>query len=825
MRAGRTERLSAVFLLLLLAFGCSGGSEGPTTPATDSVEGATLAVSRVTSLERVPVLGLPLPRAGAARAAAPYDVVLRVAGLDDIEFGLELDVDGWFFLAPLHPATPNEGGELEVLLRSSSQESAALPLRVDPLPAAPGAFAAVVAKLREHFELMAAQWGTSLAELKATAVDELDPGMLPLKLSQSYLDSDLDPHDLTDLAANLDGFLDAEAMGILDRMFGYCDFESLLQEQIDALAAQPESAILPLVDGPDMGRRLCIDRGPEIGSAPELSQAMIRSAVGAIGADPQSAPGRILSAGGTYLAGVSVIPGAGLPAAVGSIALAEFSAVAGAFAGLNPSYFVSIESQVEPREFDEDTLEHATWSNVWVVAASTGWSADAILANVVVNLVGGGLSEAGAAKILGSDLARDVTSIGVGLGAAEVFGETDLIEFCPRQWRIDISSPLYCTATAVNRRFDVDVAGQTAEPSEPGVDQLRVAAQAPQFGGRTIHEDHAMLVRQIQVVMTPDEIVVETPGQDIAVTAEIHNAQVTSLRWTPEKGAWNDGVLGSDTSDGRTRTLTTPTAPEDYPFEIRVESLSRQGMRESGIPARIGYATVRTNAARVVVEPPYVCITPGETQQFEASVTGARDSTVVWSVTEGYGSIDQNGLYRSLAGGTSNAVIEARLQENTEVYGTARLDASACNCTLDVKITGDAVWNATSSQAAYLVADFGELFYQFFFDIGSGGPPGIAASLGGFEDEPAPEPGDTGSWKAGFTFYTAGESWISIWDDPDIPLPGVTLTITELTATTMVGTFSGNAFQLNENGEISSIVGVDVSFRAGHWDGGGWPCE
>ena len=66
---------------------------------------------------------------------------------------------------------------------------------------------------------------------------------------------------------------------------------------------------------------------------------------------------------------------------------------------------------------------------------------------------------------------------------------------------------------------------------------------------------------------------------------------------------------------------------------------------------------------------------------------------------------------------------------------------------------------------------------------------------------------------------------MSIWDNPKVPLPGVTMKVTEASETHMVGTFTGNAFQLNEDGEISSIVGVDVKFRAGRWDGGRWPCE
>ena len=717
------------------------------------------------------------------------------------------------------PLTPNQGGIFQVRIRGGNNDSPLHTLTVDPLPEAPGAFADLVATMRVHLELQAAQVGTTLEDLQSTAAGELNPGLLPLKLAQSYLDSDADAHDLTDLAANADDFLDAETADLLDRLFGYFDLERYLELQIESL----EPGSLPFMD-PAASRRACISAGPEISSAPELSQAMIRSAVAAYGADPDSDAGRILSSGGTMLTGAGFVPGYGRVAAVAGVALSAVNAAMGAIAGTYPSSFVSIECEVDKTEFAEDSTETATWEKVWVVAASTGWSADQFIATSVISLLGGAISDAGAAKILDSDILRDVAGLGLGAGAAELFEDTGVIELCPREWRVDISSPLYSTAAALNHRFEVDIPGQTVTPKEVGSDQLRVAAQAPQFGGREIHIDVPMQVKQIQVLTNPDVIVVENPGESININAEIINADLTTLRWTPERGGWDDG-LGSDTNDGRTRSLETPTQPEAYPFLVRIESLTRNGLRESGIPQRIGYVSVRYNDPRIQIDPQYVCISPGERQQFTAEVVGVEDYTVVWNVIEGYGSIDENGLYQSLSGGTSNAVIEAKLEGNEAVSDTARLDAGACNCSLDVSITGDSSWSQQSSQAAFLVSSFEDLFYQFFFGLDLEGPPLIGASFGGFDDQPSPRPGDTGTWRASFVYSTASESWAGIWDDEKIPLPGVSITITEFTESYMVGYFSGNAFQLNENGEVSSVVGVNVDFRAGYWDGGAWPCE
>jgi hypothetical protein len=551
---------------------------------------------------------------------------------------------------------------------------------------------------------------------------------------------------------------------------------------------------------------------------------MTRSAVAQFGADPASDAGQILAKGGLALAGLGIAPGLGVPAGVAGAVVAAVQGAAGSVAGLLPSTFVLLNCEVDKKEFNEDSRDVATYSRVTVRAASSGWSADQAVSGVVTSLLGAYLSSTDKLKIQDSEVLRDIGAAGLGLGAADVFEDTGLIEFCPQEWNVDISSPVYCTAAAIARRFDVNVETQKVTPKEAGQDQLRVAAQSAKFGGREVHKDVPMEVLRIQVDVTPAEVVVMDPGSNVEITAAIRHADLTTLRWTAAWGNWEDG-LGDETNDGRTRLLRTPATESAYPFLVSVESLTRYGARATGEPPRVGFATVRLGRPSVRIEPPYACIQPGQTQQFTAHVAGAEDSTVVWSVVEGYGTIDQNGLYRSLSAGTSNAVIEARLQADENVTGQARVDAAGCNCAVTVAISGDAVWNAAGSQAAYTVAAFDDLFYQFFFILGDGDYPTITAFLGYEDDKPSPRPGDTGQWKVSFSYVTAAESWSSIWDSEQVPLPGVTLTIDELTDTGMVGRFSGNAFQLGEDGAPSSVIAVDVPFRAGYWDGGAWPCE
>ncbi|MCB1185175.1 hypothetical protein KDM41_17280 [bacterium] len=815
-----TRGLAALTAALLL-FGCGGDSDTPADPPAPDVAGATLDVSAATSLGRVGVTGLP-----AAKAAAdslPYLVIVRADGAEDVTFPLDHDADGWFFPAPLHPVTPNAGGAVRIRVSDGTDQSDEQALTLGALPAAPGAFAATVASLRAYVEQRAAFGGTSIAELKAMDAAAVAPGLLSLKLAQEYLDADDPSADLTELAADGAGVLSAPDLELLDRVFGYFDLAGLVDAAVAEWPADP--AVLAFPAGRDPAK--CFTVGPDIETAPELSIAMTRSAVAAFGADPASDAGRILVNGGRALGALGGMPVVGGPAAVAGVGIGVVQAATQFVAGTLPSRFTSLSAIVGPNAFNEDSEEAATWSDVMVTASSTGWTADKSVAQTIVNALGAYLSVAEKAKVLDSDILRDAYALGISAGAGQLFDGTGIIEFCPRDWTVDISSPLYCTAAALQHRFDVDIPGQEARPNQAGPDVLRVGAQPTQFGGREIHVDTNMLVREIVVTATPASVVVSQPGETVNITTTITNADLTTLRWSPGNGTWDDGT-GWDTNDAGTRPLKTPTSPDDYPFNVIVESLSRNGARADGVPAR--YATVRVayeDSFRIFVTPNFDCINPGETLQFTAEVFGPAEGApydVLWEKVEGYGSIDQNGLYQSLSAGTSNALIRASIVGHEDVFDTARVEVSTCNCRADLVASGSLYWELHTSQIAYLVSDFGGWFYQFFIDIGNDSSDVVTATIGGFEDSPAPAPGETATCKASLALVVGGRTWQGVWDEEN-SLTGVSAVITMHTLDAMEGRFVGNVYTFTENGDVEFTATVDMPFRAGRWDGGAWPCD
>lgn len=814
----RLALVSAV-LLLALAFGC-GGSDDPVEPEAPSLDNAMPATASATSLARVYLDGLPDPS-----SPEDYQVLVAIPGEEDAALLVQSDDIGPYFHAPLHPVTPNAGGSVMVRITDGAHTGPEHELMVDALPEAPGAFEAFVTALRAHIEQRAVWAGTSFDELAAQDFDEVDPLQLPLKVAQYYIESD-EPGALTTLIENPDGFLTAEERELLDRLMGYAPVDGLIQSEIDSFTQGSPSPIDfdPL---PRAGeRRLCVDLAPPISNAEQLSQAMIASAFADIAINPNSAPGRTLSALGTVLLGGSALPtfgkifsalGAGVTAWENSNAF---------LAGVLPSLFGAVTYDLDRDEWDEDQDEPGTWSNVKVIASSIGWSASgAIAAQVAKKFSNGILSESELNVLHEVKFWRSTAMLGFSAGLQQYIETHGDLALCSHNWTIDISDPEYSTGGVLDHRFSVDLMAQEIRPAMVGDDVLLVGPQPSQFGGRERWLEKPVKTVPIMVNLLPDDVTLENLGDQVILTASITHAQNDSLEWDPGEGGFLDGQ-GQYTDGGAARTLQTPSDPHLYPFNVIVSSISRDGLRATGLPPRTAVATIRySDEAVLMVEPSYTCIQPGETVQFEATVTGINEYEVHWEKTEGYGSINQNGLYTSLTGGTSNAVIRASLVDREEVFDEARLDAAACNCSGDMQISGGYSWSQQTSQFAYLVSDFGELFYQFFIDIGSEEDyPLVSLSLAGTEELPAPEPGDTGRWPISFGFITeSAGGWYSSWDDH--PESAVFADIDEVTETSMSGTISGIAAKLNPDGSVQSQIIVNIAFRAGRWADDGWPCR
>lgn len=806
------RRLATLFALALVV--SCGESEGPTDPPGSALDDVTLSSSAARTFGKVYLAGLP-----AAKRAdyEDYSVRILVEGAEPVITSVETDATGPYFHAILHPLTPNEGGPARVQIVHADATSPDRALQIEALPEAPGAYERLVNTLRTMVEQRAEWAGTTFEALAALEFDEVPDEHLALKYAQSYVEGG-GGVDMVSLIDDEGGYLSAEQRELLDRVLGYARLDLVVQADIDEFEQEaPSRESLPTT-AKELGRRACIDVGPTISTAQELVDAMVLAKLGDSALDPNGA-GRYLEALGWALTGLGTVPGVGgTVATVAGVGVAVWQAAASGVRGVYPSELVDLTFEIDKQEFDEDTETPGVWSEVMLIARSQGWVADKSIVNVVLTTVSGYVSVTQTTQLEAMDALRDVGMAEWNMEAQSHFDENDgFVEFCSKQWSVDISDPDYSTAAALEGKFAVDRDAQTVTPLAIGTDALRIATVPGLFAGQNRQRDAALETEKITVYVSPAVIRVEDPGETVTVMASIQGAEVTSLYWDSGPGSWEDGT-GDDTNEGGARPLKTPTNRNLYPFDVEVESTSRQGLRASGEPRRFDYVQIRLDEASISISPRDTCIQPGDTVQFEAEVEGLEDYEVVWSMNqEGYGSLSPTGFYQSLSQGSSGAIITAHIAGMEEIMDSTTVEARGCDCSFRGFIDA---YPIGGSDVAVQSSNFGTWIHTFFFETPETESWTIGMSLLG--DEDGPVIGNTDTWRVSFTFAVDGSpAWIASFEDDE---PGVFLEIEEFTAAHIRGGIRGSVVQRDQEGNITASLPVSIDLQAGLMDGG-WPCE
>lgn len=770
--------------------GCGGDSKttGPGNPPFDEV---TLSVGSSQSLGKVYLEGLPAASPGLALQVPDGLEILAQAGEYADRLPVLEDDQGLFFYAPIHPVQPNQGGPLTVRLVQGEDLGPELTLTLEALPPAPGAYALLVSTLRARVEQRAQAYSLSFEDLQAESFETVAQALLPLKVAQEIIDA-ADPAavDLTTYVDDTGGLLTPEGRELLDRYCGVAPLQDLVQAEIDAFSGQtgPAPAWGPSGKGPASAPAGCIDRGPDLTTAPQLAEAMTWAKLGDLAT--AGTQGQILTALGTVLSVGGMLPG--IPGAAYSVlgaGVAAWEATAHETAGLYPSRFLSLTFDIDRTTFPEDEPGHATWSNVRVVAASTGWTADADMTNAILSGLGAGASPAQKLIIQGDQVLKEAlfTTVDIGLPAAlNAYG--GVIEFCPRQWSVDITDLPYSTAQALSRRLDVDPATRQVRPLEVGPDVLRVAAQSSQFGGATIQTDLPMVTNQILVHVSPPDAFVTEPGkQEVEITVTLENVDLPTLLWDAGEGSWTDG-LQDETNGPGVRRMSTPADPKLYPFEVTVESLSRQGIRAGGLPPRVGIATIRLRKGTITVSPEGICVENGTPRTLAATVTDLADPGVAWTLEEpgtglpsSDGSISAGGVYTAPPSGSGEVVVVATSTADSTVRGQAEIQFGPCICSWSLSIEG-----------GYSYA--GDVAVHHF-----SAPLPSTISLGHADPEPGNgavtvvsglDPGTVGTFDAVFQFSDGTQTWSG--QSPSQETSAV-LVVNTNTTTSMDGVVSGVA--------------------------------
>jgi hypothetical protein len=176
----------------------------------------------------------------------------------------------------------------------------------------------------------------------------------------------------------------------------------------------------------------------------------------------------------------------------------------------------------------------------------------------------------------------------------------------------------------------VDANGLYTAPSAPGTFHV-VATSHADPTARAVAEAHVTAAAQPSIAISPRTATVG-PGAAIQFQATVTGLNDNRVAYSADAGS----------IDATSGAYTAPTRAGD--FHVTAASIA-----DPTLTATATITVVVQNTIAVTIKPASAQTTPGGTVQLTASVTGAADTSVIWSIQEGSsgGSIDQTGLYTS----------------------------------------------------------------------------------------------------------------------------------------------------------------------------------
>lgn len=717
----RRRRRHVPLLLVVLALIATSCSPGP--EEAESLTEGSIRTGALGELDRICIDGVD-PTADLSDLEL---IVTAEGGESPSSLTLYQSGDVLYATLPLHPATPGEGGTIEIALVSGDDQLDAVTIDLAALPDGSGTWDNVIDVMRAQLAHRAQGIGSSLEELSTMPFDTVGSDELPLKTVLTLVDD-----ELAGYLTSEDAELSDEGRALVEAIVAKIGFEQLVPGAAadpslsagcvgalssDAMTGDPRSPGGDAVAAPT-GRRAMIDTthaqpaiavsatavrtaaaqgescrvfeldipdGEALASAVETGvDAKVREggAEERVLQDIESLTGTLENAPGVY---------GDLISAIGLM----FTTITLWFemdAAVYPTKFTSIDANVTITQFNEDFTEDGALTSARVVAESIGFDPvetfSKIAAEIAETVAGAAVgkiaeglpdSDAGLeqrfALFLGGKIRKAIFE-----NLINRVGE-GLWNYCPQTWTVDITDPDYIDFSRVLPGFiDVDKNALTYKPIDVGSNSLRIRALAEVFSGLTVQTDVPVETKRIRVVATPDLIRVDTPGETVDITARIENADTTTLFWNTPHGSWTDGV-GADTNDGRTRPFKTPTSKEAYPFNIEIRSTSQTGLREGVTESDPRTTVVRVELKDLIVTPNPGSVLVEEELEFLATDSEGEPQAVTWSATGG--SISSSDFDNVVTGA---AIYTAFDEPGTYTVTATKTDGSGISETVEVEV-------------------------------------------------------------------------------------------------------------------------------------------
>lgn len=645
--------------------------------------------------------GNPLQRITIQNLPTAYQTGLSVLEIwvegEDTNTFVPVEIEGnaHSFTVPIHPIRPLEGGTVDLVLVNEELSCDPISFSISGLPKAPPNTAkTTIDNLQSMANTLRAAAGTDKATLSAANFETLTPFEQNLKILQDFLDEPTNPYSLEKIMAGEADLVSAadlnQTMEITDAIFMYTGFSAATAEALEEMQAS-------IGGKKQASAEFCFTFPSNITNAEELSCTMTFSNSRAMSLDKDAPFWSSLNEAGNMANTVGLFPPLSAPAlVVGVGAFAAQSAVQAVHKCL-PSSFEDLEYTVEKRSWLEDEDKIEKWKDVKVIATSKGWEMDKFVIDLMLNFLNiqgvasSAISNAKKAKDLylqkqqkviellpSSD---DLSLFAYGHFMNDIFGKygknsPDLIRIPPEKTKwIDINDTDYHSALAEGDAFQLDVLQQTIKPIKAGTSILTVRPIASKFGGQTIEKGKANLeVIPIDVSTDRMLIPISKAGETLTLNGFIENAIDNSLEWETTAGEltfleFEDTELGHEVYE-----LKTSSDPEDYPILVTIESTSTTGARNpaySPFPRRTSI-NISLSDLELSIDGE-TCLKPGESTNIVATMTGADNPAVIWTVdpdatlitsslgdvnTANFTAPDEEGSYKITATSVENPALE-----------------------------------------------------------------------------------------------------------------------------------------------------------------------
>ena len=809
-----------VVAIALVASACanpaaeSGNEDSPTTVASSiGLTDVSLESSSVEEMDPIRFSGLDT-----ASDLSNLELQIIVDDLDPMDSLLFADDIGVFAIAPLHPVSPGDGGPMTLRLSDGSNGTRDFDIELTGLPPAPGAWDDATDAILGELEARATQLGTSLAELSNAAMDDVGPDEAVVKFVAGFMD-DGTTSDIGSLPVQPGEEFSAEQAALLDSVvaklsLGQMNLPPLEVATADAFAPGAATVALRGTNSKVTAIRAglaqstsCRKKVIPITNGGELKAALAEGiqARNALNDGFFSDSNDYLISNALTLTGVAAgafaVTGVGAPAAavVGGVSTAAGAMYATqrlallADASNYPSMFTNLNVEVSHSEFNEDFTKDGQITSVKVVAASTGFNGADALSGVGAAIADGalGMGVGRAAKgvsenVLGGTLAMSEPLRQTAQGKTLASLGSEYLEFCPQQWSVPITDSQYVRAWTVNNVIAADTTALSYKPEKVGSDILWVETRPDYFIGASAITDTPIEVLTLGVSANPYEIKVKKAGETVDLTGIMDNADTLEAAWETEAGEWADGL--GDVTDFKevTRRLATPTDKKQYPFEIKITSLSKTGLRAQQSDER--FVTVTVRLRKLIISPDPGGVLVKKDLQFTATDDEGKPRDVTWKGTGG--DIDPStGLYTA-----------GKIPGTYSVTATATDDNNVTE-TVDVKVTDEC-----------LVGTWVLRSMEFFQQISAQSPKGDVKYRSGENRMVIRDDGTYTSYRIAWSFETSAPQGtvIGIIDAENVG--SWQATDTEISINESGGTPESVQLFVEVGGQMVSIPGVGNTY-------------